>query len=233
MPKRAPQPAALAGDRTAIHRTRILARYPNLTDDHLRYLRKWGLVGPAPAIAGPPPPTASPICEASPGERGSRRRTFLPGHRARLLADSHGQLALDFQSDPSPAKVIRLQPRSCTRRHGDGRRVTAGTRGAVRREVVPPEQIFLEASALDDGRARDGSSVRPRATAMRSGAIPSLVPALINLGNVHYTRGDLIEAQALYEKAIATRRRSSSRRTSISATSARSRALRRRVHVVP
>ena len=31
---------------------------------------------------------------------------------------------------------------------------------------------------------------------------PSLVPALVNLANLHYARDELIEAQALYERAI-------------------------------
>ena len=31
---------------------------------------------------------------------------------------------------------------------------------------------------------------------------PDLVPAIVNLANIHYGRDDLIEAQALYERAI-------------------------------
>jgi tetratricopeptide (TPR) repeat protein len=31
---------------------------------------------------------------------------------------------------------------------------------------------------------------------------PYLVPALINLANIHYSRDELVEAQALYERAI-------------------------------
>ena len=32
---------------------------------------------------------------------------------------------------------------------------------------------------------------------------PYLVPALINLANIHYSRDEIAEAQALYERAIA------------------------------
>jgi len=184
----------------------ILARYPLLTDDHLRYLRKWGLVGPSPALAGQP---------ATYGFADLSRLRQVSTDLAdglsfqvvvrRLLADSHGQLALDFQSDPAPAKVIRLQPRSSV---PDGTataaEITAGTRGAVRREVDPDtEALFLEASAIDTGEP----GTAERAASLYRDALrrdPDLVPALINLGNAHYTRGDLIEAQALYEKAIAT-----------------------------
>jgi tetratricopeptide (TPR) repeat protein len=31
---------------------------------------------------------------------------------------------------------------------------------------------------------------------------PTLVPAIVNLANIHYARDELIEAQALYERAI-------------------------------
>ena len=31
---------------------------------------------------------------------------------------------------------------------------------------------------------------------------PDLVPAIVNLANIHYARDELIEAQALYERAI-------------------------------
>ncbi len=31
---------------------------------------------------------------------------------------------------------------------------------------------------------------------------PNLVPALINLGNIHYARNALVEAQALYQRAL-------------------------------
>ena len=32
---------------------------------------------------------------------------------------------------------------------------------------------------------------------------PALVPALVNLANIHYARDNLVEAQALYERALA------------------------------
>ena len=47
---------------------------------------------------------------------------------------------------------------------------------------------------------------------------PYLVPALINLANIHYSRDEIAEAQALYERAMPSSR-TCSRRTSTSATS--------------
>jgi tetratricopeptide (TPR) repeat protein len=70
---------------------------------------------------------------------------------------------------------------------------------------VPPgslaEEYFTLASSLDDGspetqeRAAEGYR---QALALE----PCLVPALINLANIHYAREFLIEAQALYERAV-------------------------------
>ncbi len=184
----------------------ILARYPLLTDDHLRYLRKWGLVGPAPALAGQPATYGfadlSRLRQVSADlAEGLSFRVIV----RRLLADSHGQLALDFQSEPAPAKVIKLQPRpAAPDAPAQSAEITTGARRGVRREVDPDaEALFLEASAIDTGEpgTADRSASLYRDALRRD---PDLVPALINLGNAHYTRGDLIEAQALYEKAIAT-----------------------------
>ena len=49
--------------------------------------------------------------------------------------------------------------------------------------------------------SRRGS--RPRQHIARALELdPYLVPALINLANIHYSRDELVEAQALYERAI-------------------------------
>jgi tetratricopeptide (TPR) repeat protein len=120
-----------------------------------------------------------------------------------LLAERHGQLALDFQSDNPPAKVIQLVP---------SRAEPAGESGAP---AAPPrpgrsveaERLFRQASTLDaaDSDTLDQAAALYRQALERD---PLLVPALINLGNIHYTRGhmiardELIEAQALYERAI-------------------------------
>ena len=184
----------------------ILARYPRLSDDHLRYLRKWGLVGPSSARPGLP---------ATYGFADFSRLRQVSADLAdglsfqaivrRLLADSQGQLALDFQPDPAPAKVIKLQPRPAAPESATPAAeapTLPRTRGEKR---VDPEAeaLFLEASSLDTGE----SAAPERAASLYRDALrrdPDLVPALINLGNAHYTRGELIEAQALYEKAIST-----------------------------
>ena len=68
--------------------------------------------------------------------------------------------------------------------------------------ISQAEALFLEASSLDTG---DGRAVERAETLYRQAiaADPYLIAALINLGNLHYSRGHLPEALALYEQAIA------------------------------
>jgi tetratricopeptide (TPR) repeat protein len=179
----------------------ILARFPLLSDDHLRYLRKWGLVAPAAARAGQPASYgfADLACFRQVSAGLSEGLSFQSIVR-RLLADAHGQLALDFHSEPAPAKVIRLAPKAPAEAPpADDSAPSVPAPRVTDREA---EALFLSASALDTG---DPATLE-QAVAMYREALrrdPELVPALINLGNAHYTRGELIEAQALYEKAIA------------------------------
>jgi tetratricopeptide (TPR) repeat protein len=62
-------------------------------------------------------------------------------------------------------------------------------------------KYFLEGAELDDGEGRDFEAA---AASYRRALLfdPSLVPALVNLANVHYERDELVEAEALYEKAL-------------------------------
>jgi tetratricopeptide (TPR) repeat protein len=176
----------------------ILARHPGLTDDHLRYLRKWGLIQPAGRKGHSTVYTFADlgvIRQVSAALTGER--SFHAVVRS-LLAERHGQLALDFQVDATPAKVIRLTPRPSA----------AHPSAAV--QAMPPaarapsgeaERLFLAASAADTGdpEALTATAARYRQVLTLDG---DLVPALINLGNTYYTRGHMPEAQALYERAI-------------------------------
>jgi tetratricopeptide (TPR) repeat protein len=174
----------------------MLARYPNLTEDHLRYLRKWGLVragGRDAAAQGYAFGDLALLRQVSAALQDGR--SFRGVVRA-LLAERHGQLALDFQAEAAPAKVIRLTPKP-TPAGAEGQ-APAPERPA---RAVEAEQLFLEASAMDDG---DDATLEAAASRYRQALErdPQLVPAIINLGNIHYTRGHMVEAQALYERAI-------------------------------
>jgi tetratricopeptide (TPR) repeat protein len=129
-------------------------------------------------------------------ERGASLNGFL---RA-AASERQGQLALDFQPPKADrARVVSLPAA-----------MTAHER--LPRPGARPEQIaaansalaaryFLEGAELDDGENRDLDAA---AAAYRRAALfqPQLVPALVNLANIHYERDELVEAEALYEKAI-------------------------------
>ena len=113
-----------------------------------------------------------------------------------LLASRDGQLAFDFRLDARPAKILQLKRPEMP--------PLAALMGATNDddEAVAAEQEFAAASALDDG---DPSHFDDALDAYRRTLEidPYLVPALINLANIHYARNEMAEAQALYERAIA------------------------------
>lgn len=170
----------------------VLARYPALREDHLRYLEKWGLVRAA--VRGGRRTygfrdlavirqTATALAEGRP---------FRAVVRA-MEAQRHGQLAFDFRLDAEPARVLALAPRERSRPADDSGAPTPA-------DISRAEELFLAASALDTGsetQMEEAAALYRRALE----ADPWLVAALINLGNIHYARGRLAEAQALYEQA--------------------------------
>ena len=171
----------------------VLARYPPLREDQLRYLEKWGLVQPARSSAGRSygfgdlaviRQTATALAAGLPFRAVVRQ----------LEAERHGQLAFDFRIDATPARVIALTPRE--------RPAAPETGGPTDSDISRAEALFIAASALD----ADDPDQSEQAEALYRRALdadPYLVAALINLGNLHYARNRLAEALALYEQAIA------------------------------
>jgi tetratricopeptide (TPR) repeat protein len=177
--------------------------YPRITENHLRYLEKWGLIRSAGARAGAEftfADVATIKQLASELEREVPLKTAL---RA-LLAERQGQLELDFHaSGTSPAKVVALQARP-PRRPPDRAAgpIAAGNAFPFSDpQAALAAKYFIEGSRLDDG---DDSKMEQAAAAYRKSLVidPDLVPAIVNLANIHYARDELIEAQALYERAI-------------------------------
>ena len=113
-----------------------------------------------------------------------------------LLASRVGQLAFDFRIEAEPAKVLQLKrpepPPLAALMDASPRTRTVVRRALLRRRVDARRR-----------RPADTSTRRWSRTAARSRSIPYLVPALINLANIHYARDEIAEAQALYERAIA------------------------------
>ncbi len=174
--------------------------YPNLREERLRHLAKWGLIGPA---VRTPTETSyhfrdlGVIKQVSADLEGGR--SFRSVVRS-LLAAREGQLSLDFQSAPlreELAKVVTLK-RPVKRRELPGVAGQPMLEGPARRRAA---EYFLEGFALDEG---DGHHQEEALFAYRRALTldPDLIPALVNLGNIHYAREQRVEAQALYERAI-------------------------------
>jgi hypothetical protein len=173
----------------------LIDRYPHVREDHLRYMQKWGVLRPVVRTHGE-------TYYAFP-ELGIIRQadTELAGgasFRAVLksLRDARsGQLTFDFRLEAQPAKVLQLKRRELPP-------LAAFMDPIPASEESSAEQCFIAGSILDDG---DPENFEEAARSYRRALEmdPYLVPALINLANIHYARDEIIEAQALYERAIA------------------------------
>ena len=184
----------------------IRSRYPRITENHLRYLEKWGLIRPAP-VRGAGEFTFTEV--ATIRQLASELEKDVPLKQAlrTLTAEHQGQMLLDFHAAHSPAKVVTL-PGPHERRPPPDR--TPSAVPVVSGSAFPfsdPQaalaaKYFIEGSRLDDG---DEGTMEGAAAAYRKALVidPDLVPAIVNLANIHYARDELIEAQALYERAIA------------------------------
>jgi tetratricopeptide (TPR) repeat protein len=182
--------------RSQYHGIRDLrSRYPALRDDHLRYLERWGLVRP---VAGRYSFSDVAIIRQAAGE--IERGTPLHSLLRALSAERQGQLVLDFQPprpDAIPARVVAIPGRKAPEPRLPGLREDDLT--VANRRVAAKH--FLEGAKLDDGDNRDldAAAAEYRRAAMLD---PQLVPAIVNLANIHYERDELVEAEALYERAL-------------------------------
>ena len=207
----------------------IRSLYPSITDNHLRYLEKWGLIR-ANAPRGERLFSFTDLLTikqvAADLENGIALRVIL----RTLLAAHQGQLALDFQpghgGDAPRAKVVSLsarkeqnsEPVSAAAGDQSGAAAPAARRSrptpaATRSARWPRASPKVHGSMM--GWPEDGGG----GVAYRKALVvdPDLVPALVNLANIHYARDEVVEAQALYERAIGLDP-NASRRTSTSAT---------------
>jgi tetratricopeptide (TPR) repeat protein len=190
--------------------------YPRITENHLRYLEKWGLVRPVSARGPLNNAGEFSFAEiATIKQLSSELERDVPLKVAlrALMAEHQGQMELDFHASGSaPAKVVTLpslQQRRPKRGSDDQRlgadkavqQITGNAFPFSDPQAALAAKYFIEGSRLDDG---DERKMEEAAAAYRKALVvdPDLVPAVVNLANIHYAHDELIEAQALYERAI-------------------------------
>ena len=194
-------PSAEVLDRQYHSLRQIRDRYPAVREDHLRYLEKWSLVRPVARTN-----TAryygfqdlGIIRQVSEGlESGASFRAVL----RTLVAARDGQRMLDFSQrvrEADPVKVVALTPH---RENGAPPTTVAEAWPSSSAHLSLAARYFREGAALDEGGDADQARAR---LAYRKALLldPNLVPALVNLANIHYGLDQLVEAQALYERAM-------------------------------
>ena len=201
-PPRGQATVATADERTTQRygRRDILAMYPALRLDHLRYLEKCGLIKPAASTTTHETSFGFAdltVLRQIAGEL--QQGTPFKAVVRQLQATRTGQLAFDFRLEAQPARIIELKPRAHSPVGGNGPNGAPGTLSEA--ELSEAEQYFLMGSLLDDGSPeRTEEAIKAYRRALDHD--PDLVAALINLANIRYSRDELAEAQALYERAI-------------------------------
>ena len=187
----------------------IRSLYPGITENHLRYLEKWDLLRHQSHVPRELRQYTFPDLQtikqvASELDRGTPLRTVL----RTLAAERQGQLRLDFQDRPAPgdAPLVKVVALDQHRARREALTPPPGRDASSQFPFSDPQsalaaKYFVEGSRLDDGEELNMESA---AAAYRKSLIvdPDLVPAIVNLANIHYARDELIEAQALYERAI-------------------------------
>ena len=179
---------------TTVSRRQVLERCKHLRDDHLRYMQKWGLIHPAPRDNGEASYSFADVTVIRQADGELTDGASFRAVMRNLLASRAGQLTFDFRLEAEPAKVLQLK-------RPEPPPLAELMNAPLRRERRSAETEFVAASTLDDGdpgHYDEALSAYRRALEID----PDLVPAIINLANIHYSRNEIAEAQALYERAI-------------------------------
>lgn len=174
----------------------VRTRFPALRDDHLRSLAQWRLVRPT-REQGDTWYSFADLATLREVHEALAQGTPLKAIVRQLLAARQGQLPL-FSGDAAAgedgrARVVTLAPRAP--------RTDASVPEASPVDVSRAEEAFERATQLESAPGH------PRGVVMQAyrealAFDPALVPALINLGNLHYASGHLPEAAALYLQAL-------------------------------
>lgn len=172
----------------------VRSRFPGLRDDQLRSLVQWRLVQPTRAH-GELWYSFADLATLRDVHEALAHGTSLKVVVRQQLAARQGQLTLFDaaapRDDDARARVVTLASRS----------TRSGPASPTVEDTSRAEAAFERATALD-GRPDQPPAAVMQAYRETLSLDPALVPALINLGNLHYGEGHLPEAAALYEKAI-------------------------------
>ena len=158
-------------------------------------MEKWGLIHPPDRASGEPFYAFQDLAVIRDADAELAEGASFRAVLRNLLASRSGQLAFDFRIESQPAKILQIKRR-------DPPPLAALMGPAPMPEPSSAEQYFTAGSILDDGNPvnfEEASVAYRRALEID----PYIVPALINLANIHYARDQIAEAQALYERAIA------------------------------
>lgn len=189
--------------RERYHSLRALRdRYPLVHEARLRYLRTWGLLHPVARTNVDTYYSFGDVAVIKQVHDDLRAGRSFRGAIRRLLAEREGQLALNFNAtrgDARPVKVVALyRPMTSKVKPSEGRATWSESDSP---QTAIAARFFFEGSELDEGSEADQERAR---TAYRKALLldPCLVPAIVNLANIHYAHDELVEAQALYARAL-------------------------------
>ncbi len=157
-------------------------------------MQKWGLIRSEERAPGESYYTFPDLAVIRQAEEGLTEGLSFRAVLRKLIASRSGQLAFDFRIEAQPAKVLQLKRR-------EPPPLAAFMDPAPMDAASSAEELFHAASLLDKG---DPTNFEEALKAYRLALWrdPSLVPALINLANIHDARDEIAEAQALYERGI-------------------------------
>ena len=173
----------------------VRARFPAVRDEHLRSLAQWRLVQPS-REQGEASYSFADLAVLREVNDALAAGAPLKAIVRQLLAARQGQLGLfDGRSAPDEAGRARVVTLASHQLRAEAPAAGVGI------DTARAEAAFEAATAFETAGGH------PRGVVMRAyrealAFDPTLVPALINLGNLHYADGHLPEAAALYQQAL-------------------------------